>query len=113
MKLWAQVGRPRAMAHPQAQHGGLAPFASHGELQQMMHARGPCTALQGYRLVAGTDEAGRGPLAGPVVAAACCIPEDVVIEGVADRCAHLHTRLEPVPALRPPSPAHVPPSHGR
>mmetsp|Transcript_43371 Transcript_43371/g.110974 ORF Transcript_43371/g.110974 Transcript_43371/m.110974 type:complete len:203 (-) Transcript_43371:291-899(-) len=39
---------------------------------------------QGYRLVAGTDEAGRGPLAGPVVAAACCIPEDVVIEGVAD-----------------------------
>lgn len=30
---------------------------------------------QGYRVIAGVDEAGRGPLAGPVVAAACIIPE--------------------------------------
>jgi ribonuclease HII len=29
---------------------------------------------QGYRLVAGVDEAGRGPLAGPVVAAAVILP---------------------------------------
>jgi ribonuclease HII len=28
----------------------------------------------GYHLVAGVDEAGRGPLAGPVVAAACVLP---------------------------------------
>lgn len=34
-------------------------------------------------LVAGMDEAGRGPLAGPV-AAACCIPGPVMIDGVND-----------------------------
>lgn len=31
---------------------------------------------QGYRRVAGVDEAGRGPLAGPVVAAAVILPRD-------------------------------------
>ena len=30
------------------------------------------------------DEAGRGPLAGPVVAAACFIPSDVHIPGIQD-----------------------------
>lgn len=30
----------------------------------------------GYDLVCGTDEAGRGPLCGPVVAAACILPRD-------------------------------------
>src|SRR5690606_18049535 len=31
---------------------------------------------EGYRLVAGIDEAGRGPLAGPVMAAAAVVPVD-------------------------------------
>ncbi len=31
--------------------------------------------------MAGVDEAGRGPLAGPVVAAACIIPASVMIPG--------------------------------
>jgi ribonuclease HII len=39
---------------------------------------------QGFRRVAGIDEAGRGPLAGPVVAAACVLPEGVVLEGLDD-----------------------------
>ncbi len=39
---------------------------------------------QGYQLVAGVDEAGRGPLAGPVCAAAVILPQDLVIEGVND-----------------------------
>jgi ribonuclease HII len=36
------------------------------------------------RNIAGTDEAGRGPLAGPVVAAAVIFASDVLIEGVND-----------------------------
>jgi ribonuclease HII len=36
------------------------------------------------RSVAGVDEAGRGPLAGPVVAAAVVLPPDVSVEGADD-----------------------------
>ena len=39
---------------------------------------------EGYKLIAGTDEVGRGPLAGPVVAAACIMPVGCEIEGVTD-----------------------------
>lgn len=39
---------------------------------------------QGYKLIAGVDEAGRGPLAGPVYAAAVILPEDAVIKGIND-----------------------------
>lgn len=38
----------------------------------------------GYRLICGVDEAGRGPLAGPVFAAAVILPEGHIIEGVND-----------------------------
>lgn len=38
----------------------------------------------GIKYVCGTDEAGRGPLAGPVVAAACILPDGVVISGLDD-----------------------------
>lgn len=40
--------------------------------------------LEGFRIVAGIDEAGRGPLAGPVVAAACILREDKPILGLDD-----------------------------
>ena len=39
---------------------------------------------QGYDLVCGVDEAGRGPLCGPVAAAACILPRGLVIEGLND-----------------------------
>ncbi len=39
---------------------------------------------QGYEYVCGIDEAGRGPLAGPVVVASCIMPRDSMIEGVND-----------------------------
>lgn len=38
----------------------------------------------GYDSIAGVDEAGRGPLAGPVVAAACVIPPKLFFPGVDD-----------------------------
>lgn len=41
-------------------------------------------ADQGYKAVCGVDEAGRGPLCGPVVAAACILPMDTAIEGLND-----------------------------
>ena len=39
---------------------------------------------EGYEYVCGIDEAGRGPLAGPVVVAAVIMPKDSMIEGVND-----------------------------
>ena len=39
---------------------------------------------RGFHLIAGVDEAGRGPLAGPVVAAAVVLPHDVELPGVND-----------------------------
>jgi ribonuclease HII len=44
---------------------------------------------QGIKHIAGVDEAGRGPLAGPVVAAAVIFPKEVSIAGVNDskKCA--------------------------
>jgi len=39
---------------------------------------------QGYRVIAGVDEAGRGPLAGPVVAAAVILADGQIIQEVDD-----------------------------
>ncbi len=40
--------------------------------------------LKGFKYVCGVDEAGRGPLAGPVCAAAVILPENCQIEGLND-----------------------------
>lgn len=39
---------------------------------------------EGFCWIAGLDEAGRGPLAGPVVAAACILPQNVLFEQLND-----------------------------
>ncbi|WP_394232549.1 ribonuclease HII [Niallia oryzisoli] len=39
---------------------------------------------EGYQLIAGIDEVGRGPLAGPVVAAAVILPSDFYLPGIDD-----------------------------
>ena len=39
---------------------------------------------EGKKIIAGVDEAGRGPLAGPVVAGAVILPDDLVLPGLDD-----------------------------
>ena len=39
---------------------------------------------EGYATVCGVDEAGRGPLCGPVFAAACILPDGLILEGLND-----------------------------
>lgn len=39
---------------------------------------------QGFTYICGVDEAGRGPLCGPVFAAACILPDGLYIEGLND-----------------------------
>jgi len=51
---------------------------------ERMNKREDILHNRGYRLIAGIDEAGRGPLAGPVVAAAVILPEDKKIIGLDD-----------------------------
>ena len=47
---------------------------------------------QGFRLIAGVDEAGRGALAGPLVAAAVILPAAFDLEGIND--SKVLTRLQ-------------------
>ena len=47
------------------------------EIEEGFHA-------EGIRIICGVDEAGRGPLAGPVVAAAVILPEHLEIPGLTD-----------------------------
>ncbi|MBQ4137039.1 MAG: ribonuclease HII [Clostridia bacterium] len=47
------------------------------EREEELHAKG-------YKIVCGTDEAGRGPLVGPVVAGACVLDPNVEIPGLND-----------------------------
>ncbi len=44
----------------------------------------PHLYARGYSIIAGIDEAGRGPLAGPVVSAAVILKKDTIIEGLND-----------------------------
>jgi ribonuclease HII len=43
-----------------------------------------CARASGFDSIAGLDEAGRGPLAGPVVAAAVVLPDGLLIPGLKD-----------------------------
>ena len=53
------------------------PRADRTFFERMAHA-------EGFERIAGLDEAGRGPLAGPVVAAAVILPKGIVLSGLRD-----------------------------
>ena len=57
-------------------------------------------ASSGVRSIAGVDEAGRGPLAGPVVAAAVVLPEEWLREGLPDELEGLNDSKQLTPAQR-------------
>lgn len=50
--------------------------------------------LQGYSKIAGVDEAGRGPLAGPLLVAACILPDNECIPGIEDSKKLTSSQLE-------------------
>jgi ribonuclease HII len=52
--------------------------------EESMAATERALRLDGLQVIAGVDEAGRGPLAGPVVAAAVVLPDDCGIRGIDD-----------------------------
>ncbi len=54
------------------------------EKRPLTHALENELRSMGYAAICGVDEAGRGPLCGPVVAAACILPPDYVPEGLND-----------------------------
>lgn len=49
---------------------------------------------EGYKYIAGIDEVGRGPLAGPVVACAVIMPKGCYIEGVTDSKKLTHKKRQ-------------------
>ena len=54
------------------------------ELKPLEYSYEEAAISQGYSSVCGVDEAGRGPLCGPVVAAACILPVGLKIPGLND-----------------------------
>jgi hypothetical protein len=101
----AGAGAPAAGGSASGSGGSDAPSASAGPVRSgsgassgggsrgkpaKPAAAGPTRAREralraaGHALVAGVDEAGRGPLAGPVVAAACVLPDGLELEGLDD-----------------------------
>ena len=64
----------------------LSPLPDEAEWRRLkqLHEHEDEARQQGFCHIAGIDEAGRGPLAGPVVAAACIIPANLFIEGCDD-----------------------------
>ena len=76
-------GKGREMPAKRGESGG---GLNEGEIARLtvLGEREADLRAAGFRAVAGLDEAGRGPLAGPVVAAAVILPPDIWLRGLND-----------------------------
>jgi ribonuclease HII len=75
---------PRGRSHLRDAHPDRTAdlFGNEHECDPLYFER--CSLKAGYTCIAGLDEAGRGPLAGPVVAAAVVLPVGLLISGLTD-----------------------------
>jgi len=73
-------GRPRSSEPHHARNKDL--FRDELACDPLLFER--TARASGYTCIAGLDEAGRGPLAGPVVAAAVVLPEGLLLQGLTD-----------------------------
>ena len=73
-------GRPRSQNPHVSPHGDLFDGALPYDVLHFEE----CARSSGYTCIAGLDEAGRGPLAGPVFAAAVVLPSALLIPGLTD-----------------------------
>jgi ribonuclease HII len=82
--LFVEVAMPRARSRLREAHPDLTAdlFGNELECDPLSFERSLREA--GYTCIAGLDEAGRGPLAGPVVAAAVVLPVGLLIPGLTD-----------------------------
>jgi len=83
---------PREVARPRQVRTAGGAASSAGECDLLSFERGAREA--GALRIAGLDEAGRGPLAGPVIAAAVVMPEGLLVPGVTDSKQLTETRRE-------------------
>jgi len=79
-----EVAMPRGRSRPRDAHPERTAdlFSNELECDPLYFERSSREA--GYTCIAGLDEAGRGPLAGPVVAAAVVLPVGLLIPGLTD-----------------------------
>jgi ribonuclease HII len=75
--LFAVIGGFSYKGNSMAKGTRLAPEQGFAPIEGENYARG-------FHSIAGIDEVGRGPLAGPVVAAAVILPRDFDVEGIKD-----------------------------
>ncbi len=75
---------PRGRSCPGGRHPDRSDDLFGNELVCDPHSFERNARASGFTCIAGLDEAGRGPLAGPVVAAAVVLPPDLLIPGLTD-----------------------------